>query len=133
MARVVVDPDVVSFRLKKDSRAKLYRRHLAGRFPVIAFMTLAELHAWAHERRWGTSRRDELTRHLAQYETYFADDLLCRVWADVWSRARKRGRPIEVADAWIAATALSLGAPLATHNAEDFAGVDGLEILTAHG
>ena len=44
MDLAVVDTDIVSFRFKKDSRARLYRRHLIGRAPVIAFMTLAELH-----------------------------------------------------------------------------------------
>ena len=43
MAIVVVDTDVVSFRFKKDTRARLYKRHLLGQQPLIAFMTLAEL------------------------------------------------------------------------------------------
>lgn len=130
MSLVVVDTDVVSFRFKKDTRARRYRRHLMGRAPVIAFMTLAQLHAWALERRWGADRQAELAGHLEQYEVYYADDALCRLWAEVWVRARRKGRPIEVADAWIAATALGLGVPLVTHNAEDFAGVEGLAVLT---
>jgi tRNA(fMet)-specific endonuclease VapC len=131
MSLVLVDTDIVSFRFKKDSRARLYRRHLLGRTPVIAFMTLGELEAWAQERRWGPARRKELARHLGQYEVYYADEVLCRLWADVWTRARRKGRPIQVADAWIAATALALDVPLVTHNTVDFAGVDGLTILTA--
>ena len=125
MDLAVVDTDIVSFRFKKDTRARLYRRHLLGRVPVIAFMTLAELHAWAQEHRWGLARRAELARHLGQYEVYYADDALCRLWADVWTRARRLGRPIEVADAWVAATALALDVPLVTHNVADFAGVVG--------
>ncbi len=78
MPLVVVDTDVVSFRFKKDARARSYRPHLIGQSPVIAFMTLAELHAWALERRWGPARRAELARHLGQYEVYYADDALCR-------------------------------------------------------
>jgi hypothetical protein len=56
MPLVVVDTDVVSFRFKKDSRARLYKRHLIGQDPLIAFMTLAELNAWSLERRWGAAR-----------------------------------------------------------------------------
>jgi predicted nucleic acid-binding protein len=45
--------------------------------------------------------------------------------------ARRQGRPIQTADAWIAATALHLGVPLVTHNPADYAGVSGLTVLTA--
>lgn len=31
-------------------------------------------------------------------------------------RARRRGRPIQIADAWIAATVLALGVPPVTNN-----------------
>jgi len=103
---------------------------LIGQDPLIAFMTLAELNAWALERRWGAARQSELARHLARYEVYYADEFLCRLWADVWTRARRKGKPIEVADAWVAATALALDVPLLTHNSADFAGVDGLKILS---
>src|SRR5260370_18962045 len=126
----VGDTDIVSFRFKKDTRARLYRRHLLGRAPVIAFMTLAELHAWAQEHRWGVARRAALARHLWRYDAYYADDALCRLWADVWTRARRQGRPIEVADAWVAATALALDMPQVTHNIADFAGVEEIEVLT---
>ena len=64
---------------------------------------------------------------------YYADDALCRLWGEVWMRARRKGRPIEVADGWIAATALALDVPLLTHNPGDFAGVDGLTVLSAAG
>jgi len=131
MALVVVDTDVVSFRFKKDTRARPYKRHLVGQDPLIAFMTLAELHAWALQRRWGATRRGELARHLGQYEVLYADEALCHLWSEVWVQARRKGRPIEVADGWIAATALALDVPLLTHNPADFAGVDGLTILSA--
>jgi len=130
MAIVVLDTDIVSFRFKKDTRARIYRRHLLGREPVIAFMTLAELKAWALERRWGAARQEALALHLQQYEVYFADEALCRLWADVWVRARRNGRRIEVADAWVATIALGLDVPLVTHNPADFVGIAGLKILS---
>jgi predicted nucleic acid-binding protein len=40
--------------------------------------------------------------------------------------ARKSGRRMETADAWIAATALLHDAPLLTHNKSDYLGVPGL-------
>jgi predicted nucleic acid-binding protein len=45
--------------------------------------------------------------------------------------ARRRGRAMEVADAWTAAVALALNAPLVTHNPTDYAIVEGLMIVTA--
>lgn len=81
-------------------------------------------------RRWGTARQAELGRHLSKYSTYFATSELCVLWAEIRTAAFRRGRPIDVADAWIASTALALGAPMVTNNPEDFSMVVGLEVLT---
>jgi predicted nucleic acid-binding protein len=130
MPAVVVDTDVVSFTFKRDRRALPFRRHLLGRTLVISFMTLAELRAWPLIRQWGPVNRDRLTRHLGRYLVHYADDALCERWAEVSSQARAKGHPIDVADAWIAATALTLGVPLATNNPSDYAGLDGLTIMS---
>jgi predicted nucleic acid-binding protein len=53
------------------------------------------------------------------------------VWARIKSGCEKRGRPITFADAWLAAAAVRLNVPLATHNASDFGAVENLIILTA--
>lgn len=50
-------------------------------------------------------------------------------WAEVMVAARKRGRPLETADAWIAATAMLYQAPLITHNAGDYLGVPGVRSI----
>jgi predicted nucleic acid-binding protein len=130
MSAVVVDTNVVSYLFKRDNRAGLYRRHLAGNRWVISFMTVAELDWWALTRRWGQARREQMARHLQRFEVYFTDRDLCRWWAEATERARRRGRPILPADAWIAATALALAAPLVTHDPGDYAGVDGLTVLS---
>jgi tRNA(fMet)-specific endonuclease VapC len=62
MAAVVVDTDVVSYLFKRDTRARLYRRHLLGQERIVSFMTLAELDQWAARSRWGASRRAALER-----------------------------------------------------------------------
>ena len=51
-------------------------------------------------------------------------------WAEVMVAARRSGRRLETADAWIAATAALYGAPLVTHNASDYSGVQGLKVIT---
>jgi len=130
MPAVVVDTDIVSFQFKQDTRAALYRPHLAGKQCFLSFQTLAELDGWALQRHWGTGRRTNLERHLGKFAVLYADRLLCGWWAEATNRARRNGKPINGADAWIAATALAMNVPLVTNNAEDFAGVDGLKVIS---
>lgn len=55
---------------------------------------------------------------------------LYRRWAEVTVAAERRGRRIDCADAWIAATALLYGVPLVTHNRPHYAGVPGLALIS---
>ena len=127
---VVVDTDVVSFIFKQDTRAGQYRRHLLGKAPVVSFMTLAELDQWALEHRWGARRQAQLVRHLADYAVHPFNRELCRWWAAVRVNRRRLGRPIGVADAWVAATALFLNAPLLTHNPGHYISIPGLTVIS---
>jgi tRNA(fMet)-specific endonuclease VapC len=126
----VVDTDVVSYLFKGDTRAGPYHTHLAGRQPVLSFMTVAELSFWAEERNWGHQTRDRLERFLAGFTVQYPDRALCGLWGVVMAAARRAGRPIGPADAWIAATALHYRVPLVTHNPSDYAGVPGLILLS---
>jgi tRNA(fMet)-specific endonuclease VapC len=56
---------------------------------------------------------------------------LCGKWAEVPFAAKKKGRPIQTADAWIAASALHYQVPLITNNRSDYSAVDGLLLLSA--
>lgn len=53
-------------------------------------------------------------------------DLIVK-WAELMVTAQSVGRPIEIADAWIAATALLYDVPLVTHNSNEYTGVSGLK------
>jgi predicted nucleic acid-binding protein len=70
---------------------------------------------------------------LQQFAIILVNRALCRIWASVAEQAHRKGRPIIAADAWIAATAISLRAPLVTHNPDDYAGVDDLVLLEPEG
>jgi tRNA(fMet)-specific endonuclease VapC len=131
MNAAVVDTDVVSLLFKGDSRARQYRSHISGRLLGISFMTLAELERWSLERNWGSARKADLAAHLISYTVLPASRELCATWADVSWQARRRGRPIQTADAWIAASALHYQVPLITNNGYDYRMIDGLELLTA--
>jgi predicted nucleic acid-binding protein len=128
--RCVVDTDVVSFFFKRDTRATIYRPYLAGSLPMISFMTVAELERWALERSWGAARRRRLETFLGRYVIQPWNLALCRAWAEATHEARRRGRPIQTADAWIAASAILHGIPLVTHNRGDYAGVTRLTIVS---
>lgn len=130
MAVRVVDTCVVSFVHKRDSRAELYRPHLEGNLLIISFMTLAELYRWPLERNWGEPRRIALEEHLRYYIVHPVNRDLCRKWAEATDQAKRNGTPIEVGDAWIAATALLHDIPLVTNNPDDFQGVPDLTVLS---
>lgn len=126
----VVDTNVVSYLFKRDSRAYLYRPHTTDRLLFVSFMTIAELDRWVLRHNWGASKRALLAAHASQFVMLSVDRQLCLEWAKVSEEARRNGRPIEPGDAWIAATARLHGFPLITHNADDFAGVERLSIIT---
>jgi predicted nucleic acid-binding protein len=129
---VVVDTDVVSFLFKSHPLASAYQAILAGRSLTVSLFTIAEIEYGMEAKNWGATRRDLMRRFLARFTTLLPDSETARLWARIKNGCEKKGRPITFADAWIAATALQLNVPLATHNASDFEAVDGLLILTAN-
>ena len=82
-------------------------------------------------KSWGSARRDLMHRFLARFTPLLPDSETAVLWARIKSNCEKKGRPITFADAWIAAAAVQLNVPLATHNVGDYAAVDALTILTA--
>ena len=131
-AGCVVDTDVLSYLLRGDPRAATFRPHLTGRLLAVSFMTIAELDRWALQSGWGAARLERLAAFLEQFVVILADRALCHTWVAVTDGARRRGRPIGTADAWIAATALTQGVPLVTNNHRDYAGVAALQLLPPH-
>jgi predicted nucleic acid-binding protein len=127
---VIVDTDVTSYLLKEDSRAELYRPHLFGLPKMISFMTLAELRRWELENNWGERRKRKAREFLSAFTVIFADEKLCEIWAKIKSEAHRKGRPVETADAWIAAVALLFDVPLVTHNRKHFENVRDLQIIS---
>jgi len=128
---VVVDTDVVSFLFKAHSLAPAYQAILAGRSLAVSLFTLAEIEYGMEAKNWGASRRDLMRRFLSRFTLLLPDADTALVWARIKSGCEKRGRPITFADAWLAAAAVRLNVPLATHNASDFGAVENLIILTA--
>src|SRR5712692_8183428 len=110
MRPVVLDTDVVSFLFKNDTRAQAYLPHLRDRQWLISFMTEAELEQWALLSNWHAKRIEWLGVFLARFAIVPSSRDLVLKWAEV--AARRSGRRLETADAWVAATAALYNAPL---------------------
>ena len=127
----VVDTDVISYLFKSHSLAPAYQNLLAGRPLAVSVITLAEIEYGMEVKQWGTARRELMRRFLSRFTVLSPDEQTARIWAQTKARCEKVGRPITSADAWIAAAALQLNVPLATHNARDYAAIENLVLLTA--
>jgi tRNA(fMet)-specific endonuclease VapC len=127
MKPIVLDTDVVSFLFKADTRAQIYLPQLQDRQWLISFMTEAELEQWALLAKWSEKRVVWLRLFLSRFVVVPSSHDLVLKWAEAMVAARRNGRRIETADAWIAATALLYDAPLLTHNKADDLGVPGLQ------
>ena len=127
---MVVDTSVVSYLFRGDGRATYYRELIHGRRAVISFQTVEEMRYGAYVRNWGTRRMGELDRYLDQFETIWANPELADICARLRNERKSAGRKMQKADAWIAATAIMLRCPLASHD-YGFAGIPGLELVQA--
>jgi tRNA(fMet)-specific endonuclease VapC len=91
-------------------------------------MTEAELEQWTVLAGWSPARVRALRRYLERFGVVYSSQSLVFRWVDATVSARRAGRRIEVADAWVAATALMYNCPLVTHNRADYLGVRGLQL-----
>src|ERR1035437_9265919 len=130
MSRIVVDTDVASYIFNWHSLAQQYSDALRGSELVLSSMTIAEMRMGAISAGWGSRRRVLLEQFVQRFELVYADNDPCTVWARIRADGRAAGRPLSPQDAWSAATALALDAPLATNNRRDFEHVQQLRLLS---
>lgn len=124
----LLDTNIVSYLMNRHTLAAAYQPHLVGYTQATSFQTVAELHEGAGRAGWGPVKLADLDREVGKLVVIDSDDWVSRKWAEV--RVARRARPIGVADAWIAATALAYGLELVTHNPADFANIPGLTVIT---
>ena len=130
MRRLVADTAVVSYLFKWHPPAPSYVELLESNEVVLCFVTPAEMRLGALKAHWGVRRRNLLERYLSRFAVCYPDDRLCTRWAEVKHESNQKGQPMSSQDAWIAATALYLDAPLVTNNAKHYAYLAKLRILT---
>src|SRR5258707_10407230 len=127
-ARLVVDTDVASFVFKWHPEfAPRYVAIVRGAELVVSFVTLAEIRQGALDANWGPRKCDVLEAYLADFSVLHSDSLLCSTWAAVRNESTRKARQMGSADAWIAATALALSAPLVANNPKDYRHLDRLQ------
>jgi len=93
-------------------------------------MTVAEMRQGALDAQWGPRKNDLLEAYLAEFSVLHSDDALCSAWAAVRNESTRKGRRMSSADAWIAATARILAAPLVTNNPRDYRHLEQLQIIS---
>lgn len=128
---VLIDTNVVSFIFKKDSRGIQYEPHLKGRLTAIAAQTYAELNLLPLRNNSSASRHDRFREYIDSEFIFLEVSRETSLrWSEIQFQAKRSGRPVGVADAWIAATALTYSIPLVTHNSKDFKDISDLLIIT---
>lgn len=127
---MVLDTSVLSYIFDRDGRAKYYLEQLRGHRAFLLFQTLEELWFGAIQGNWGERRRNELALHLEHYDVVWPDRSLVTISAQLRRDRQSVGRPLSIADVWIAATALLLDCPLASHD-RDFKDIPKLQLIQA--
>ena len=102
--------------------------------PLITAVTLAELSVGplvASTDAERAARQAHLQQAEADFDPLPFDAPAARVFGRVAASLRRAGRKVNARayDAMIAATALASGLPVYTCNPNDFAGIDGLEVV----
>ncbi len=102
--------------------------------PLISVVTLAELAVGplvAQDEAERAARQAHLQQAEADFDPLPFDAAAARAFGQVAASLRRSGRksPARAYDAMIAAIAIANGLPLYTCNADDFAGIGGLEVV----
>jgi predicted nucleic acid-binding protein len=100
---------------------------------ALSAVTIAELHVGVLAARDVDTRARRLAtlEATADLEVLGVDEAVAAAWARLRVHLAEAGRPLNVNDLWIAATALAHGLPVVTQD-DDFGPVDGvagLEVL----
>lgn len=96
----------------------------------VSVITIGELRQGvlsAEEAEVRAARLDTLTRVLS-LEPVSVTDSVAESWALLRVQLRSRGRSMPINDSWIAATAIALGIPVVTQDA-DYDDVPGLDVI----
>lgn len=127
---IVLDTNVVSELITPRADQRVLHRifQLPAERTYLTATTLGELHFGIATMPDGRRRRDLASRLRRLLDGDFAERVLpfpaiaAEAYGVICARRRSIGRPVQVADAQIAAVCFVYGATLVTRNTRDFAG-----------
>ncbi len=131
LAELVIDTNVVSYLHRSDVLGDGYLALIDRRPAGVTLLTLQELHYGMNLGRWGFKQRCSLDAILSTFAVLPARAVIAEVCGNLRAERERVGMPIDLADAWIAATALWYDLPLVTHD-RDLEAIPGLRVLTLH-
>jgi tRNA(fMet)-specific endonuclease VapC len=130
---ILVDTDHLIEIERGTDRAATLEARIVGEERAISVVTMSEmLHGFY--RADGARRASRFTfveRMLAGLECVPIDETVARLHAAIGADLARSGTAIGIHDLWIAATALSRGVGVATHNARDFSRVPSLRVVSS--
>jgi tRNA(fMet)-specific endonuclease VapC len=129
--KILLDTNIVIYLTGSTTWKEDYFSLVDGKRWYISFMTFAELLEHGYHKKLSERNIRLLAQTLKDDHTVlpYNEDVCYRFG---WVRHQRRNKPISVPDALIAATALVYELPLVTHNARDFEGIDGLDMITKY-
>ena len=129
--KILLDTNIVIYLTGSTTWKYDYFPFVDGKRWHISFMTFAELLEHGYRKNLSERNMRLLAQTLKHDHTVlpYNEDVCYRFG---WIRHQRRNKPISVPDALIAATALVYELPLVTHNARDFEGIDGLDVITTY-
>ena len=96
----------------------------------VSAITLGELRLGVLQARnpEAAARRLSTYQLAQQFEPLAVDEAVSDAWALLISRLREAGRKAPINDSWIAATAIALGVPVVTQDA-DYDAMPGVQVI----
>lgn len=132
---ILLDTNVVSQFSKPTPNVKVleWLESVDAREAWISAITVAEMRLGVEllpegRRRTVLTMSVEASLDLFKGSCLSFDAVAADAYARIVAERRRMGRPLDVMDGQIAAIALSAGCTLATLNATDFEGIEGLSI-----
>jgi tRNA(fMet)-specific endonuclease VapC len=120
----------MSYIFRSSPLAIAYEEVLLGYERAVSAVTVGELLYGAERQRWGAAKRESIEKLISAQVVVPATRAIATTYATLLAERERSGRPMTYSDAWIAATAVTHGWPLATHNRRHFEHVPGLDVIS---